>query len=294
VTWTALAEGHRPARPVAHEAAHEAPGDAAASGMASLLLLVIFLLYADQSAELTRPLMALALIGLIWPRVRAEWFFWVVCSTLLLTRLIVHWHSMDNHQWLMAYFTVALAASLHPRLRGDLATSARLLLGLVFALATFWKLISPDFVSGSFFELELLNDARLRRFLLGVGLQTPIASDYLEALAQIRNPVVDVAAAVVTVPSWVTTVARVITGWTLAIEGSVAVAFLAPRRSPLHRARNALLAVFVVSVYPITPVLGFGAVLLTAGYAQCDEEETLFRRVFLVLFAALPLFGTLF
>ena len=70
--------------------------------------------------------------------------------------------------------------------------------------------------------------------------------------------------------------ADVLTWWTLAIEGAVALAFLCPGPSWLGRHRDHLLITFTVTTYLAAPVLGFGWLLLVLGLAQCAAPPAVF------------------
>ena len=71
------------------------------------------------------------------------------------------------------------------------------------------------------------------------------------------------------------------TWWTVAIEGLIAVSFLARDRRGMAIVRNSLLLVFAISTYMIAPVRGFGWMLMLLGLAQCDERDRSFRPLYL-------------
>lgn len=63
--------------------------------------------------------------------------------------------------------------------------------------------------------------------------------------------------------------AGVMTWFTLVMEGILAVLFLVPRASARRAAvRSVVLLIFLVAVYPIAPVIGFGWILISMGLAQ--------------------------
>jgi hypothetical protein len=137
-----------------------------------------------------------------------------------------------------------------------LARSARLLVGLLFLLAAVHKAaLSPDFVDGRFFRRALLVDARFESLthLLGVDAETLAANRALvEADPHLATP----AGAVVETPA-LRAAARVLTWAALAMEGAVALSFLAPLRGAWVRLRDVALLVFCATNYPVAPVESF-------------------------------------
>lgn len=68
----------------------------------------------------------------------------------------VAWFSIDNHHYLLTYWYLALGIALLGHRSDDVvAFTGRWLLGLAFAFAVFWKVASPDFASGAYFEFML-------------------------------------------------------------------------------------------------------------------------------------------
>ena len=87
-------------------------------------------------------------------------------------------------------------------------------------------------------------------------------------------------------------VADVLTWWTLAIEGAVALAFLGPGRSWLGRHRDHLLITFTATTYLAAPVLGFGWLLLVLGLAQCRSTVGHLRVLYVAAFVAVRIGAT--
>ena len=183
--------------------------------------------------------------------------------------------TIDNHEFLFGYWLLALGLSrLRPDPVGSLATSARLLIGFAFAFATLWKLATPDYMSGNMFHSILLFEPRFA----GVG---PAVSDLTvaEGFANYRlfEALLAIGDASVTVPvvdaPGVRTLALVMTWWTVAIEGLVAVCFLAPPRWLVGRARHLALLLFLATTYVLAPVMGFGWLLVAMGVAQAPLEK---------------------
>jgi hypothetical protein len=84
----------------------------------------------------------------------------------------------------------------------------------------------------------------------------------------------------------------VLTWWTLAIEGAVALAFLSRGTSLLGRHRDHLLITFTVSTYLAAPVLGFGWLLLVLGLAQLRTTASHLRILYVAAFVVVRLGST--
>lgn len=214
-------------------------------------------------------------------RSAAYWFAVLAVYVIGVSRVAL---LIDNHEWLLGYWLLALGVSrLGEEPAASLATSARLLIGLAFAFATLWKLATPDYTSGNMFHAFLLFDPRF------VGVGPAFSGLSLEAAAQnyaLFGIIETVADADVTLPvaddPGVRRVALAMTGWTVAIEGLVAVCSLAPPESVVGRARHGALLVFLYTTYMLAPVIGFGWVLIAMGLAQAPLER---RRWLLPAFA---------
>jgi hypothetical protein len=164
-----------------------------------------------------------------------------------------------------------------------LEVNSRLLIGGVFVAAVLWKLLSGDFLNGSFMTFTLLLDSRFAGFAdwaTGVG-QEALAQNGLQ-LRRVMMGHIE-AAELASAPG-ISIAAMLLTWYTVLIEGAVAVAFLAPKSSWLWRRRNAMMVIFVATVYSIATVIGFAWTLVILGYAQCKSDERGARLSYLVVF----------
>lgn len=66
--------------------------------------------------------------------------------------------------------------------------------------------------------------------------------------------------------------ALVLTWWTILIEAVVAVLFLWPEDRGPSRWRDPALLVFILTTYPVAPVIGFAWVLAAMGTAQSTRR----------------------
>jgi hypothetical protein len=175
-----------------------------------------------------------------------------------------------------------------------LGLTARLIVGLVMLLAAGWKLATPEYRDGSFFEFTLLADARF------AGKATWFLGMDAESLAQNRQLVADLAASDDALPPVelassprVQSAAHALTWSTVAVEGLLALLFLVPIPRPAWQAaRDYTLLAFLVGTYLIAPVFGFGGLLAVMGASQTDHPRR--RLAFLFMLALLEVFGLAF
>ncbi len=192
---------------------------------------------------------------------------------------------IDNHEFLLGYWLLALAVSrLLADPNGGLATSARLLVGLAFAFATLWKVVTPEYLDGGLFHTMLLFDPRFAGIASAVSDMTFQGGLYNYQILGLVRSVGDgaVVRPVVDAPG-IRAAALGMTWWTVVVEGAVAVCFLAPVRSVVGRARHVVLLVFLWTTYVLAPVMGFGWLLVAMGVAQAPLDK---HRLYLPAFAA--------
>lgn len=230
------------------------------------------------------PLVLLAVAGLLLPPLHRSAALLGAVAAVLVAKTARDASFQDNHVFLLACSALALAlAATTPDPRRTLATSARWLIGLSFALAVLWKaFLSPDFRSGAYIEYTLLTDPRFAELsMLAGGMSEAdlafdrIAADTESSEAGIRlrtRPALESLAGAVTV-------------WTLAIEGALALAFLWPLDRGPSRLRDPLLLLFCATTYLVATVPTFGWTLLTLGIAQLSDVRRAWLPIYLIVLA---------
>ena len=220
------------------------------------------------------PLRVLAIAGLVLPPLHRNPVLWGLVATTMLARSTWYWWTQDNHVFLLTWWMLAVALSLSlPRPEQGLARNGRLLLGLAFAFATLWKaFLSPDFADGAYFHYTFLTDARFADFAaLGGGLSETLHAQNQRAIATLIDTARDVHAVVLETTPRLSLIAVLVTWWTLALEGGIALAFLWPLGRGPSRYRHAALIVFAATTYLVASnVSTFGWGLLVMGLAQCE------------------------
>ncbi len=255
------------------------------------LTLVLVALNANEDPAL----FAAAVVGMAVGIVRADWsrtpWWWLTTAALLGIRQVLDWEGVDNHVVVTTYWCLALGLGL---LANDpvrtIARTSRLLIGLVFAAAVYWKLRSPDFVSGEFFRFTLLFDDRfdhVARWIVGLD-QVDIDANR-SAWNALAGGDPDTVVALEGGPR-LGLVAVSMTWFALVVESAIAIAHLAPLRGRWPLARPISLLGFCLGTYLVVPVGGFGCLLATMALAD-DQLPAPWRRAYLWLFAGLVVYG---
>ena len=235
--------------------------------------LLVLILTAVTNRALLVGTMALAFVALPRRRLYRSPMLWFGVAAVTGLHILFAWESLDNHVILTTWWALAIGVSLlDNEPERALALNARLLIGLAFLFATVWKVISGEFLDGAFFHYSLLLDDRFQYLAEGIG---GLSNDtYLRnhgTVGALRSAsgegAVDLAST-----DGIRAMSAVLTWWTVAIEASIAAAFLVPARRMLWaHARHASLLLFAFTTYLAVPVGGFGALLMVMGLAQCDH-----------------------
>ena len=251
------------------------------------LTLVLLVLHAASSAFLAVPTRILCLLMLTLPALLRHAGLWWLLAGAIVIGNIDEWYSIDNHKYLITYWVLVCALTV--RHGGLLHTSARLLVGIAFTFAVFWKVIGGQFLDGSFFYFTSLTGPRLQPFtaaLARVDLnQVTLAADSLGYLGAAGSETMSLP--LPTFPSiWR---AALWLSWTgLLVEATVAALHLAPSRL-LYYPRHASIIVFVALTYFLLPVVGFAFTLAVLGMAQCREGDHRLRLWYVALICVIQL-----
>jgi hypothetical protein len=256
----------------------------------ALRLTLLDLLLRPVGFGMIRPLvLGLAAAGLIVPAWLRSPPLWLGLALLTGLRVLLDRPLQDNHAYLLSYWCLAVFLC---RITSDdgstLALNGRLLVGLAFLFATRWKLTTPDYMDGTFFQVTMLLDARLEGFTRLFGGMTPGEIEGWRALLLAH---VDGAAAepvpALALSSRFSALAMLGMLWTVVWEAALAVAFLWPVGRGPSRLRHPLLLVFCGTTYAFATVEGFGWLLVAMGVAQCEPERTGTRALYLLAFLAI-------
>jgi len=258
---------------------------------ARLLTLLMLLLHGPNDWYVKTPLILLSIAGIIVRSVRSSPAFWFAIAMFILAHDIVNWEDVDNHKWLMGWWCIALGmAALAPRefQLKVIKINARLLLGLCFAFATAWKLLSADYMDSTFFKFELLSDSRFRDAAHYVGgIEIDDMKENRNSRDEFKRSYRKDAETLVSVTlssgPRIDLMATAMTWWTVLIEGLIALVFLWPGDRLIAIIRATVVLVFAATTYLLAPVLGFGWMVIVLGFAQCPEQHKKLRASFLAV-----------
>ena len=227
------------------------------------------------------------MLALISPAALKRAWLWNALALLIAVRIVGDWPLADNHIYLLAYWCLAIGlASAAPLPAAALARSSRLLIGLAFAFAVIWKaFLAPDFIDGRFFRVTLLTDPRFEdaAVLIGGLSRDQIRANH-EALAALPEGAVHAEPPVIVETTRLKRLAWLSTFGILAMESAVSVVMLLPSAFPTLVLRHFLLLSFCAVTYAFAPVAGFGWLLLAMGLAQCQDDWTVVRVIYLGMF----------
>jgi len=255
-------------------------------------LTLIALLLSPVGNWLVRPVvLSLCLAGLLIPNMWQSCYLWATLTLLTTIRLYLAWPLSDNHAYLLSYWCLTFAISCWQRDGDILIKNAKYLIALTFALASWQKWSSSEYLNGVFFLTTFLLDNRLEDFVVLFSSityeQVEIAEKYLEGdyrfkPAQGYLPF--------DIPSSLWWLAIASTVWNLFDQTLIAIAFFVPNNSFLGRLRDPALLLFCFTIYAVVPVVGFGWMLITMGIAQSGKESSSIRLWYIAAFVALIFF----
>jgi hypothetical protein len=253
-----------------------------------LRLTAIALLLRPMGPWFVRPaVLAAAALVLISPRALRTPAIWMGVALLIALRITDDWPLADNHIYLLAYWSLAIALSLRAPLPShNLAQNSRWLLGLAFAFAVLWKsVLSPDFLDGRFFRVTLLTDPRFGEAAMLIG---GLSAEQLEANRRALDTLPGGAELLETPaivePVRLRVLATVSTWGILALETAVALMMLLPGSGRVLRLRHICVLAFCLVTYAFAPVAGFGWLVLVMGAAQADAQQVWLRRMYVAAF----------
>jgi len=246
---------------------------------------LLTLLFTQVGNSFSRPfIMMIAAVAIVLPQGYRQTPLWMLICFFTGFRVFYEWPMVDNHAYLLALWSLVLVvACLSQQTARVLADNARILIGLVFLLASIQKISSANYLDGTFFRFMFLADNRFEDFVV---LLTDIS--YLQIdnarilLDDAQFSPLSVSDKIVPVSSsfdWLVTLS---TWWNLLDQIAVACCFLAPAKSYLAKKRDLSLIIFCITTYAVAPVPGFGWLLVSMALAQCEINK--FRVAYVFLF----------
>lgn len=262
------------------------------SDLVGVMTLVLILLHLVSTTQLREVILIVAAAGLVDRRLSARAAYWFVITGLFVLNHVLLWHVLDNHKWLLTYWCLAIAVSrLQVDVTAALIRNAQWLVGLCFLFATVSKLLSPEYLDGTFFHFTLLTDRRFSGFADIVGGVPPeVTGENISALRELARPYGGQESVDLRDAPRIATLALALSYWTIAVESTIAVVFLLPLRQRFAVVRDIALLLFILSTYPVATVVGFGRTLAILGLAQTVNRFGFERALYLACFLLLPLY----
>jgi len=258
-----------------------------------IMTLLVILLFMDHTQILTGIIYLLIPVALLLGFVRRSAIYWSLLSFFIIVGFIPLLLTADNHIYLTVYWILAIALSMFvAKPIKSISFNARILIGLCFAFATLWKLLSPEFLDGTFFYFTFLTDDRFFRFaeIMG-GISSEMRGLNLEVYESLKNSTNRMESGSFQGSSRLVNIAVFMAYWTVFIEGLIAISFLIPERFNFSKWRDLPLLIFMLTTYPIATVRGFAMLLTVMGFAQSTNHNMNMRVIYLLMFLAIPLFS---
>lgn len=215
---------------------------------------------------------------------------WLLVTSVLIVGNAPDWALIDNHKYLMVYWSVACTLAVANDTDAVLRRNGRVLVGLVFTCAVLWKLRTGQYANGEFLHMTLLLDSR---FEVPVTWLAGLERSALVGNRLLLSAVSSAPSAALSVPlesnANVRLLALGLSYWTLAIEIVIAMALVLPTRWVGRRAAHLALMVFVATTYTLVPVTGFAFALVVLMFAHCEPSWRFTRGVYLALLALVEL-----
>jgi len=246
--------------------------------------ILLLLFYGSSSILLDVPLRIVCSLMLLLPILQTNQIMWVIICALVWLINAIDWFALDNHKILIGYWCLVCALAVSSKLTEQvLACNGKMLIGLTFLFATAWKIISGEYLDGSFLHYTFLSDQRVEYMASFVGrispdilLQNRMLENLLRYLPQTLKSIT------VTSTPQLQLFTLAASYWTLIIESAVAFAFLSGQKL-----RDWILIIFIATTYFLLPVLGFAYILMIMGFAQCPPQKNNIKIAYICLFGLL-------
>ncbi|MEL6444721.1 MAG: hypothetical protein AAF089_11605 [Bacteroidota bacterium] len=214
---------------------------------------------------------------LVWP---------VICVTLAMG-LVARPLDMPNHHWMVTYLAAVISIATlwtrDPAAQVEaLRASARWLLVVLMGFATVQKLLSPDFMDGSYIGFELIRGGFAGPVLELIPAIGSVIGPNAEAVQHFHEtPPADLAAITLASPfPGFATAAYTITALTLLMEAWLCLGMWA---FPKRRITHLSLILFIVTLAVIRQEVTFISVVCVVGLLACTPEQRWLRWTYIGL-----------
>lgn len=255
----------------------------------SIVLAFVCLAYVATTAGFGDPPRAVAWAGLgavLLGAVagRGVWAGWALVAVGLALGIAGRPFAVANHHFVLTWSSLALALALSAPAeeRVELVRhNARWLIVAIMGFAAVHKLISPEFMSGSFLTFGIVAGSFGEPLLRFCGNCAGIVEENRQAIAAFRNAVPDSAAAL-PLRSPIPDLTAVVRGFGVSILIVEAALFGLFLFAPRSRAAHFLVLAFAAGLGIIRQELVFIAVVVALGYLSCPHSLRWLKRAYLV------------
>ncbi len=232
---------------------------------------------------LTRKPTALIIFSLLTPmvfyssRIRSNPYFWFLAAFYYIAFFMHDWFLTEEGVYLLFYWLLAIGFGLLTNVPEKiLAFNGRILTGIAFLFAVFWKATSPDYMSGDFFNYSLLFDVRFQCISeLFCGAESEVLETNRLLVHNIYGTLQQTEPISFRGLSCTKWLVPLLKWWTLFIEALVAFFCLVPSKRFTPHLRSSVLLIFYVTTYLFIPVGQFLGVIFLLGISQLLEEQPL-------------------
>ena len=264
------------------------------------MVLVLLLLFAIEIPAYGVVVPLLAVPGILVQRIAFNAYYWVLIALVftLFYFFLGTAHFVPNYKLgfvsLITSVTIVLFAKRNdedwPRLFRKLV---RWVIGIGFLIIATGRLLSAEYLDGSYHEFHFLTDRSLHRATSALtGLGTPELYGVSQSFTQLLSSTDPSRQISVLTNPMLRPTALLWAYFTVFLQAMIAITFLAPRGSWLNRRREWFLIAFIVGTFPLDTAPGFATMVACAAFIQSFRKgkPTLFSLFYLLLFMAVPLF----
>jgi len=205
---------------------------------------------------------------------RVYWLFLIAAYLLYFYKV---GPNADNHKFLYLYWLMCISSyTFHKNLK-VLEKSASLLIGIVFIFGTFWKIYGGEYIDGSFFNITFVYDYRLQHFsqlFLGYDEYIGKINTFLSRNYLLSHFVPKAYDNTILISSMNKSVSYLFAYFTILIEALLGFSFIFKVFKNDKDVSDIVLIVFLLSVYWLLSVTGFGALLLAIALMQSKTKFT--------------------
>jgi hypothetical protein len=230
----------------------------------------------------------------LYQRVLSYWYFWLGLFILQSVDLYQSWISAANHTWVMWYWGLAMLAACLFKDTTDqtkiISNNARWLLIIIMLVAVVWKITTPSYLDGSFFERNLVSNPLMTTFTHVIsGLEwDAIEGNYQTNYQMFDNP--NITSRQYQSNNTAHYLSLGITWWVLIIELVIG-ALLLIQRFKTDTWAHILNIVFIACAYLGAPILGFAWILIVLGIAATGTSHSFLRPWYALLFLLILIYG---